>query len=585
MNAAIRRATVFALALVLVATGAALAQMDRFVPVTDEMLVNAADDPNNWLMWRRTYNHWGYSPLDQINRDNVASLQLVWARAMEPGLQETTPLVYNGIMYLVHSPDVVEALDATTGDLIWRYERELPEVYPPLAFANRNIAIYQDKIFLATADAALVALDARTGQVVWEQQVGDWTVGQHYSGGPMVVKGKVIAGMSGCYYINTRCFVTAHDPETGEELWRTYTIPAPGEPGDETWNGLPLELRYGGSAWMSASYDPELDLIFQGTAVPIQWTSAQRGTGDGDVLYTNSTLALDPDTGEIVWYYQHIPKEEWDLDHPFERIVVETVVAPDPSEVKWINPNVKPGERRKVVTGIPGKTGVVYTLDARTGEFLWARETVVQNVISTIRPDGYVLRNEDLVPDIGETVLVCPSLTGGRLWQSGAYSPVTNAMYFGLNNTCMEYTPRDTEPVIGQHHASARSVRIHVPGGSGLVGRVEAIDVATGRTLWKYEQRAPWTGALLATGGGLVFGGDEDRRFRAFDAETGEVLWEVILPNSANGFPITYAVDGVQYLAVPAGTGISYRAGLTPEVRPPSTGNMLLVFALPNRGK
>nr|MBO2476865.1 pyrrolo-quinoline quinone [Bacillota bacterium] len=296
MNAAIRRATVFALALVLVAAGAALAQMDRFVPVTDEMLVNAADDPNNWLMWRRTYNHWGYSPLDQINRDNVASLQLVWARAMEPGLQETTPLVYNGIMYLVHSPDVVEALDATTGDLIWRYERELPEVYPPLAFANRNIAIYQDKIFLATADAALVALDARTGQVVWEQQVGDWTVGQHYSGGPMVVKGKVIAGMSGCYYINTRCFVTAHDPETGEELWRTYTIPAPGEPGDETWNGLPLELRYGGSAWMSASYDPELDLIFQGTAVPIQWTSAQRGTGDGDVLYTNSTLALDPDT-------------------------------------------------------------------------------------------------------------------------------------------------------------------------------------------------------------------------------------------------------------------------------------------------
>lgn len=534
-------------------------------------------------MWRRTYDAWGYSPLAQIDTSNVARLRLAWAWTLEGGMQETTPLVHDGAIFLPQACDFIEALDARDGTLLWEYRRPRVEHPATLACANRNATLFGERLYVGTHDAYLLALDARTGAVVWERQVGDWTIGHHYSGGPQIIKGRVVAGMSGCYYINTRCWISAHDPETGEELWRTYTIPGEGEPGSESWRGVPVEERRGGSAWMPPSYDPELDLIFLGVGVPIQWGAVQRGTEDGDALYTNSTLALDPDTGEIVWHFQHLPGDEWDQDHPFERIVVETDVAPAADAVEWINPALRPGERRKVVTGLPGKPGLVWTLDAATGEFLWARQTNYQNVIVGVDvPNRRGIANPALRhPRIGQELLVCPHLGGGGInWQAVAYSPLTNALYAPSNDTCMTYTLNPTEPVLGGYHDSAEYRRVAVPGSDGRVGRFTAVDVATGRTLWERRQRAGFGGSVLATAGGLVFVTDDARRLRAFHQRTGEVLWEQILNASAGGFPVSYLVQGVQYVAIAAGGGPNYRT-LTPEIRQRSGGNVLYVFRLP----
>ena len=279
--------------------------LEDYTPVTYEELENPPE--TDWLMWRGTQNHWGYSPLDQINKENVGSLRLAWSWTMAPGLQETTPLVHDGVMFLPQACDFIEAVDATDGTVLWEYQREPVDHVAPLSCANRNGTLYKDRLYLATRDAFLIALDVRTGEVLWEKRMGDWTVGQHYSGGPQIFDDKVVAGMSGCYYINTFCWVSAHDPDTGEELWRTNTVPRVGEPNGESWGDVPNERRRGGSAWMPASYDPELRLVYTGVGVPIPWGDIQRQTGRGDVLYTNSTLALDIDTGEIAWHFQYIP--------------------------------------------------------------------------------------------------------------------------------------------------------------------------------------------------------------------------------------------------------------------------------------
>ncbi len=554
--------------------------IEGYTDVTEAML---ADPPQGeWLMWRRTYDHWGYSPLDQITTANVENLRLAWAWTMAPGLQETTPLVHDGIMFLPQACDFVEALDARDGTPIWQYERPQVDHEARLACANRNGVLYGDKLFVATHDAYLVALDARTGEVVWEERVGDWTIGQHYSAGPQIIRGRVVAGMSGCYYINTGCWVSAHDPETGEEVWRTRTIPRPGEFGYDSWGDVREEDRRGGSAWMAPSYDEDLGLIYVGVGVPIPWGSVQRGSRDGDVLYTNSTLALDAETGEIEWYFQHLPGDEWDLDHPFERILVETEVAPDANAVDWVNPAIRAGERRKVVTGIPGKPGIVWTLDAMTGEFLWARQTNYQNVIVGVDIENRKgIVNADVKPPaVDLPVLACPHLTGGKNWQAVAYSPQTNAIYAPSNNTCMRYTLNEVEPTFGEYHGSATTERVHVPSSDEQVGLLTAVDVATGATRWQLRQRAGIGGSVLTTGGGLVFVSDDARRFRAFDAVTGATLWEQLLNSSAGGFPVSYSVEGVQYIAIAAGGGVNYR-NLTPEIVQRSEGNTLFVFRLP----
>ena len=550
-----------------------------FVPVTDAMLQDP--DPAHWLMWRRTLDGWGYSPLDQITRDNVDELRLVWSRGLTEGRQQGTPLVYDGVMYMPNPSDVIQAIDAATGDLVWEHRREVPEdiedyMFDGLWQNNRNLAIYGQFIIDTSVDDHVFALDAVTGRLAWETEILDYTVNPAMqSSGPIVVNGKVISGRS-CMPVAgpEACVITAHDARTGAELWRRRTIPGPGEPGDETWGGIPFEDRKHVGAWMVPSYDPELNLIYIGTSVTSPAPKFLIGGAENQHLYHNSTLALDADTGEIVWYYQHL-NDHWDLDHPFERLLVDTAVAPNPSEVSWINPRLRPGEVRKVVTGIPGKTGVVYTLDRETGEFLWATPTITQNVITAIDgATGAVTENSELVfTGAGQEVLTCPHATGGKDWEAGAYSPLTNTMYYPLRNVCAQMMAEGPDST----SVYALAWRGQIAPGTDQVGTVQAISAETGEIAWVHEQRAA-TMSLVATGGGLVFGGDVNGRFRALDHETGEVLWEINLGSAVTGFPISYTVDGQQFVAV--STGTPRFINLTPELRP-SLGNNLFVFALP----
>ena len=433
------------------ADGRAQAPADEFVPVTDAMLQDPA--PEDWPMWRRTLDGWGYSPLDQIDRGNVGDLRMVWSRGLAPGSNQGTPLVYRGVMYMPNPSDVIQALDAVTGDLRWEYRRDLPDDLGDhvsgLSRTNRNIAVHDRFIIDTSADDYVFALDAATGEMAWETQILDYrTLPAHQSSGPIVAGGKVVSGR-GCMPESgpNACVVTAHDAATGEELWRTRLIPAPGEPGDETWGGVPFEERRHVGAWMVPSYDPELNLVYIGTSVTSPAPKFLIGGIGNTHLYHNSTLALDADTGEIVWYYQHL-NDHWDLDHPFERLLVDTAVAPDPAAVTWINPRLQPGERRRVVTGIPGKTGVVYTLDRETGEFLWARPTVAQNVISGIDgATGAVTENAEVVfRSEGQEVMACPTWQGGKDWESvyGSAETPINPVFIGDSVIRNRHKPSET---------------------------------------------------------------------------------------------------------------------------------------------
>ena len=578
----------FAALAVALAPCPAQAQARDIDPVTDAELENPS--PDDWLMWRRTLDGWGYSPLDQIDRENVDQLRLVWTRALAPGRQQGTPLVRGGVMFMPNPRDIIQALDAASGDLLWQHTRVRPDdlgeymIGGTLTETNRNLSIHGELIIDTSMDDHIFALHAETGEVVWDTQILDYTVNPaNQTSGPIVALGKVFSGRS----CDPRggplgCIITAHDPGTGAELWRTRLIPGPGEPGDETWGDVPFEERRHVGSWMVPSVDPALNLVYVGTSVTSPAPKFMLGGVDLTHLYHNSTLALDADTGEIVWYYQHL-NDSWDLDHPFERLLVDTAVSPDPAAVSWINPRLSPGEVRQVVTGIPGKTGVVYTLDRATGEFLWATPTITQNVISGIDgATGAVTENPEVVfTAAGQTVLACPTLVGGKDWEAGAYSPRTGLMYFPLRNACARMMAMEgSDSVASSLYALA--VRSELAPGTDQLGTVQAISPETGELLWKYEQRAATT-SLVATGGGLVFGGDLNGRFRALDAETGDVLWEVNLGSPITGFPITFAIDGRQYVAVSTGSSrtVVYFAPLTPELRP-SIGNNLFVFALPD---
>ena len=553
-------------------------------PVTDAMLANP--DPADWLMWRRTLNNWGYSPLDQVNRRNVKELRLVWARPLTNGDQEGTPLIHDGVLFFPNPNDVTQAFDAATGDFLWEYRRQVPEDvgnYFPAAPTNRNLAIYDNLILDNGADGYAYAIDARTGKLAWETKILDYKHGAKNSSGPIVANGKVISGRS-CEPEGgpEACVITAFDAKTGKELWRTRTIPKPGEPGDETWGNIPYEQRWHVGMWMVPSFDPTTNRIYVGTSVTAPAPKFMLAGNKEQYLYHNSTLALDGDTGKIVWYFQHVV-DSWDLDHPFERLIVDTDVSPDPKAVRWINPRVREGEERKVITGIPGKTGLVYTLDAKTGEFLWARETVMQNVIddinvesgrSTVNPD-----KQFTAP--GQEKLICPSTSGGKNYPAGTYSPMTGLMYYPLQNTCMTATSADKKPDQDDNNLYAIRTRVQIAPGAENVGTIQAISVETGKTEWKVEQRAGML-SLMSTGSGLLFGGDVNGRFRAYDAKTGEVLWEVNLGAPVNGYPATYSVNGKQYIAISTGgSGLAFGlARLSPELHP-GAANQLYVFALP----
>ncbi|OFW02722.1 MAG: hypothetical protein A3I61_02770 [Acidobacteria bacterium RIFCSPLOWO2_02_FULL_68_18] len=540
-----------------------------FTPVTDATL--RSPGPNDWLHWRRTLDGWGYSPLNQITRENVGQLQLAWSWAMRPGSNQVTPLVYDGVMYLANPGSGVQALDAATGDLIWEYEREYPAgpgqgggdgVGRPM----RSIAIWDDKIYVNTADAHIVALDARTGKAAWDTTVADARKGYTYTSGPIVVNGRVVSGMTGCSrYKDDVCFISAHDGRTGTELWRTSTIARPGEPGGDTWGDLPLVFRAGGDAWIPGSYDPATNLIYWGTAQAKPWARAARGT-DGDALYTNSTLAIDPDTGKIVWYYQHIPGESHDMDEVFENILVDA------------------GGRQSLFK--MGKIGVLWELDRRKGTFLNAFDLGYQTLFDIDRQAGKVSYRPGMIQQLDAEIEWCPSTAGFKSWRAMAYHPQTQTFYVPLNLTCERGTFRAVERVEGRGGTGAvRRINQFHPESPSQLGEFVAM-TREGRVRWRQRVRTPFNTAALATGGGLAFAGDWDRHFYAYDVQDGTLLWRTRTPTSVQGFPVTYAIGGRQFVAVPSGSGGGSWTSLvpvelTPEIRRPAGGNSILVFALP----
>jgi PQQ-dependent dehydrogenase (methanol/ethanol family) len=566
----------------LAATGLAQAQQGAapFVPVTDAMIQQP--DPKDWLSWRRTLDSWGYSPLDQIDRSNVQQLRMIWARPLPEGHNEGTPLVHDGVLYFPGPGDEIQAIDARSGEVLWRHNRKVPDDigdYLPFWHTNRNLALYGELIIARGSDDYIYAVNARTGELAWETKILDYRKGAKQSSGPIIAEGLAITGRS-CEPEGgpDACVITAHDAKTGKEVWRTSTIARDGDPNEATWGGVSLEKRQQVGAWMIASYDPELGLVYMGTSVSAPAPKMLLAGPEHDYLYHNSTLALDVRTGRIVWHYQHLV-DHWDLDHPFPRMLIDQLVDPDPAEVAWINPDIVRGKTYKVLTGVPGKTGVVYTLDRETGQFLWARPTIFQNVVGGIDGrTGRVTVNPATVPtELDKPMLVCPAASGGANYQAGAYSPLTKTMYFPAQNTCTNFRalPADERNVYGMANRGFLA-----PDASGNLGVIHAVNAVTGKTEWSFSQRAGMQ-SLVTTGGGLLFAGDSHGRFRAQDQATGEVLWEVNLGSPVTGYPATFEVGGQQYVAV--STGFWLADSYTPELIH-GRQNTLYVFALPAAG-
>jgi alcohol dehydrogenase (cytochrome c) len=536
-------------------------------PVTDAMLNNPPE--GDWLAWRRTYDDKGFSTLKQITKDNVKNLHVAWSLTLPAGPNEATPLVHDGVIFVHSYNDNVQALDATTGDELWHYSRKLPEGVR--ASVKRNMSLYSNKLFVGTSDLHVVALDVKTGSVVWDQPLANPADGWNLTGGPLVVKGKVMQGIGGRG--KGGAFIAALDSETGREAWRFYSIARPDEPGGNSWNGLPLDQRTGGSVWTAGSYDPDLNLVFFGPAPTYDTGPLRNPVGrpgiTNDALYTNATVAINPDTGKIVWYYQHVPNDQWDFDWAFERQIVTLRGA-----------NGQP--KKLVVTS--GKPGVYDAVEADNGKYVFSLDMGLQNFITSIDPvTGAKTIDPKLIPGTGQPMVVCPHAGGGRSWLPGSYNSDTKMLYVPAVETCMDLNPTAQ----GQRGFLSTGVSVNVrprPDSDGKYGRLQAINLETKKTVWTERQRAPQSTGVLATAGGLVFAGALDRWFTAYDDANGKALWKVRLNDVPNSAPVTYMANGKQYVAVVVGYGGAQVASfpqLTPEIPlPVARSSAIWVFEL-----
>jgi alcohol dehydrogenase (cytochrome c) len=515
--------------------------LERYTPVTAERLKKPED--GNWLHFRRTYDGWGYSPLAQINADNVERLQPVWSYATgQVEGHQAPPIVNNGVMFVATPGNQVIALEAKTGNLLWRYKRPFPEDMTPLHPTSRGVALYGDKVYFAAAEAVLVALNAKTGKEMWTSKVDDYKVGHYISMAPLTVDGKVMVGSSGGE-LGIRGFLAAFDSETGKELWKTYTVPAPGEPGSETWpTGGEHYKRGGASIWITGTYDPETELTFWGTGNAAPWFGDQR---PGDNLYTSSVVAFDVATGDMKGHFQYHPNDSWDWDEVSPPLLLDYRYN---------------GRQVKGLVNV-SRSGYLWQLERTAGKinFVTGQPYVRQNVFKSLDPNtGRPDIDETKKPGTGKTAEFCPSLWGGKDWPPAAFSPQTRMLYIPANeNLCTELTGETPKYVPGERYMGVASNVLKIVAGADHVGELQAWDIDSGKKVWTTKLPSFNWGPVLATGGGVLFaGGTNDRMFRAFDAKTGNILWEFPTISGVAAVPVSFQVDGTQYIAVQSGWGV-----------------------------
>ena len=513
-----------------------------FSPVSYDRLVNAEKEPGNWLMYSGQYNGQRYSRLDQIQPQNVDGLRLKWVyqtRVLDRA--ETTPLVVDGVMYVTESPSTVIALDAKTGRQFWRYEHELPDKVPYCCGRNnRGVAILGDRLFMSTLDAHLVALDAKTGNVIWNTEVIDHEAGYSKTAAPLVVKNMVVTGIAGGEY-GIRGFLDAYDAETGNRIWRFYTIPGPGEPGNETWEGD--SWKTGGSAtWITGSFDPELNLVYWGTGNP--GPDFNGDVREGDNLYSDCVVALDADTGELEWYFQFTPHDVHDWDAVQIPILADLVFGGRPRKlILWANRNA-----------------FFYVLDRESGEFLLATPFARQTWAERIGEDGRPIRRPATFPS-AEGTLVAPTVEDAANWWSPTYSPKTGLLYVMTHDAEEFYFIREDDYVPGELYEGGSYQRSQPI--DKYVAAVRAIVPQTGERKWEYRVQPRGSTGLLSTAGDLLFGGTVDGYFFALDARTGKDLWHMNVGGRVHAAPITYLAAGEQYVTIAAGKDI-FTFGLEP---------------------
>lgn len=556
------------------------AKLDAIRPVTDAMLANPPEA--DWLMWRRTYGVSGFSPLRQITQANVAQLRPAWSWNIPVSQNETTPLVHDGVLFVM-SGGAVQALDGATGDLLWRYTRPIlpTNLNGGAQHRNKGMAIWGDRLYAATVDKHVVALDIHSGKVAWDHEVAGAdaptdpeNVKPQTFGVPIVADGKVIIGVSLGIDTPGGCFIVALDARTGQEVWRVNTIARPGEPGGDSWNGAPLNERYGGGVWTGGSYDPQRKLVFFGTgntydAGTLLQPQPRKGESN-DALYTDTTLAIDVQTGKLAWHYQHMQRDVWDMDWVFEQSLATLPVNGKPRDV--------------VLTA--GKLAIFDVMDRATGQYLFSKDLGLQSLVTAIDPKtGKKTTDPKLEPVSGKALMLCPSSAGARSWPTTAIDPQSHIVYVPMVETCTDYTWTARSPAeVAKGGLDMAYPARRPPNSDGKFGRLEAIDLVTRKPVWTVRQRAGMTSSVLGLSTGVVFAGSMDRRFHAYDARTGKVLWETRLAASPNSSPITYAVNGEQYVAVVAGGGGAFDGAtrpFTPEIDAPAAGVSVVVFKLP----